>query len=261
MNNAELKKFYNAVYKGGEQSHYTKLLFAKGRLAEDRIAVLGELSWKGKIVLDMGCGTGETAYSIAKRGAQAVLGVDYSRAAIAAAKKTYCHPRLSFLCQNIADVKGSYDAVITMGTLEHVDDPFPFLKKCKNLLRPGGSILVTSPNWVNPRGYVLLALKFLFNAPITLADIHYFTPRNFEVFASKLKMNMSWKTIDHEWSQGTRLIKDFQRRLPRIFSDRGLRVSEEKIHAYIGWLKEHLLRFEKPGKHTGAIGIYHFKLD
>lgn len=261
MNNAELKKFYNAVYKKGERSHYTKLLFAKGRMAEDRIAVLGELSWKGKTVLDMGCGTGETAYAIAKRGAQAVLGVDYSHTAIEAAKKTYSHPRLSFLCQNVADMKGTYDAVITMGTLEHMDDPLGFLKKCKNLLRPGGSILVTSPNWVNPRGYVLLALKFLFDAPITRADIHYFTPHDFETFALKLKMNMSWKTVDHEWSQGGRLIEDFEKRLPNVLRDAHLPAQKKNIAVYIDWLKKHLLKFEKPEKHTGAIGVYHFILN
>lgn len=259
MANGDLRKFYDNIYKKGEESHYTKFLFARGSSAEDRVAVLKELSWKGKSVLDIGCGTGETAYAIACRGAQRVIGIDYSKDAITAAEKKYRHPRLSFLCQNIADTKGTYDAIITMGALEHIDSPLGLLKKCKRMLARGGSIIVTSPNWSNPRGYILLALKFLFDAPVTLADIHYFTPRDFEIFASKLKMNMSWKTVDHEWSQGGRLIKDFERRLPNVLRDAHLPTRKENITAYLNWLKKYLLKFEKPSMHTGAIGVYHFK--
>lgn len=257
--NKDLKKFYDNVYKKGEESHYSKLLFAKGRLAEDRVAVQKELSWKGRTVLDIGCGTGEMAYAIAKCGARHVIGVDYSKDAIMAAEKKYHHQRLSFVCDDIANIQGTFDAVITMGTLEHMDSPLGLLKKCKRMLARGGSIIITSPNWSNPRGYVLLALKFLFEAPITLADIHYFTPRDFETFASKLKMNMSWKTVDHEWSQGGRLIKDFEKRLPNVLRDARLPARKENIAAYLNWIKKHLLKFEKPSKHTGAIGVYHFK--
>ena len=261
MENRDLKKFYNSVYKKGERLHYTKLLFAKGRLAEDRAAVLEEMTWKGKRVLDVGCGTGETAYLIAGRGAEEVIGLDYSEDAIAIAKKTHSHPRLFFMCDDSARMRGLFDVIISMGTLEHMDNPLDALRKYKRMLARGGSLIITSPNWSNPRGYVLLALKFLFNAPVTRADIHYFTPRDFQAFASRLGMALSWKTVDHEWSQGRRLLFDLKKRLPNVFKDMKMPIPEKNIAAYITWLQKRALEFEKPEKHTGAIGVYHFKLN
>lgn len=259
MKNKELEKFYDAVYKKGETKHYTKLRLAGGKLAADRAAALKEMAWKGKIVLDVGCGTGETAYYIAKRGAARVVGLDYSAEAIAAAREQYRHPNLSFEKKDITDVKEKFDVVLTMGTLEHTDDPFAMLKKFKAMLNPGGSIIVTSPNWSNPRGYMLLTLWFLFRARITLVDLHYFTPVEFAGWAKKLGMKLTWRTVDHSWSHGEKLIADFTRRLPNVARDSKLPTTDVRIKEFVAWIEGHVLPLEKNAPHTGAIGVYHFK--
>ncbi len=260
MKNKDLKKFYDGVYRKGEGAHYTKLRLAqKGTLAADRAAVLEEISWKGKTVLDVGCGTGETAYHIAVGGASRVVGLDYSHEAIAAARAMYQHPHLFFEKKDIKNVKEKFDVIITMGTLEHIDNPLALLKKFKTMLNPGGSLIVTSPNWSNPRGYILLTLWFLFHARITLVDLHYFTPVEFMAWAKALKMKLAWRTVDQNWAHGEKLVADFTRRLPNVARDSHLPTDAKRITEFVRWIEAHVLPLEKDASHTGAIGVYHFR--
>ncbi|MEK7541378.1 MAG: methyltransferase domain-containing protein [Patescibacteria group bacterium] len=259
MKNKYLKPFYDSVYKKGERGHYTKLRLAGRKLAADRAAVLEERTWRGKTVLDVGCGTGETVYHIARRGARRVVGLDYSAQAIAVARETYRHRNLFFEKKDVRDVREKFDVIFTMGTLEHMDHPLPLLKKLKALLNPGGSLIVTSPNWSNPRGYVLLTLFFLFKARITLADLHHFTPVEFIGWAKKLGMKLQWRTVDQEWSHGEKLVRDFARRLPNVARDSKLPTTQKEINAFIRWITTHIIPLERDAPHTGAIGVYHFR--
>ena len=257
MQNKDLKQFYDHVYHQGERKHYTSILLSGDNVPPAKDAVVKEISWKGKRVLDAGCGTGELPYLIAKKGAMHVLGIDYSKDAIEVAKKTYSAKNLSFECTDIVRVKGTFNVICSLGTLEHVDDPLAVLRKFKKMLAPRGSIILTCPNWINPRGYMLLMLKYLFDARITLADIHYFTPLEFEQFAKKLDMSLKWRTVEQEWGHGEKMIRDFEKRLPNVFRDSKLPFNDRRLNEFLNWLKTHMLVFEKDMKHSGAVGLYH----
>ena len=260
MQNKDLATFYNSVYKKGEKKHYTSLLLSGDKMPPAKAEVMKEISWKGKVVLDAGCGTGELPYLIAKKGARHVMGIDYSKEAIEAAQKTYHEKNLSFECTDITQLKGKkFDVITTLGTLEHVDDPLAVLKKLKSMLNPGGSLIVTCPNWVNPRGYILQTLAQLFDAKITLADIHFFTPIEFEKWAKQLGMNLKWKTVEQEWGHGEKCISDFKRRLPNVVRDSKLRTDQKHIDQFIKWLDAHMAPIEQNTKHGGAVGLYHLK--
>ena len=258
-NTKDLKDFYDEVYLRGEDSHYTKLLLAEGKVTLEKLAVLGEIDWNGKRVLDVGCGTGELAELIAKRGAVEVTGVDFSKEAIKTARSIRDHTNLGFACIDVLNVFGNFDVVVALGMLEHVADPRAFLEKFKSLLAPNGSLIITSPNWANTRGNILMALKYLCNARITLADRHYFTPVDFEKWAKELQLELSWKTVDHEWGQGQKLLKDFERRLPNIAKEIPEKISDAGIGEFLDWITHRVLPLETSTAHGGAIGVYHFK--
>jgi len=254
--NKNLKKFYDKVYKKGERRHFTTLA-TTGSVTEETNEVLRELSWKSKKVLDVGCGTGFFAYNAAKKGAD-VLGIDFSEEAIDIAQKKYSHPNLRYEHMDVNKINDKFDVIVSIGTLEHMDNPLQILKLFKKYLSPKGKIIVTSPNWTNPRGYVLMTLWFLFNAPITLADLHYQTPVDFTNYANKLKMKLKWRTIDKSWAHGDILIHDFKRRLPNVLRDAKLPNDPKNIKNLIVWLKENVIHFENSLPQSGATGLYVF---
>ncbi len=256
MKNTDLKSFYDKVYKKGEKKHYTKLLFKDASLPLDEKEVLHSANWKGKTVLDVGCGTGLMASLIGKAGAKKVLGLDFSPEAILKAKEAYSLPNLEFQAENFEKHKDTYYIIVSLGTLEHMDNPFEALQRMKKLLKPKGKIILTCPNWTNPRGYILQTLRLLWNAPITLADIHYLTPVEFQKWSKKLQMKLEWRTFDHDWGSGKKLIKDFERRLPNVLRDIGITGKEKEIKEFIKWTEEHVLPFPDKTPEGGAVGLY-----
>jgi len=255
MNNKKLEKFYNAVYVKGEKKHYSRYNIGASIEFEE---VIKAIPWKGKSVLDVGCGTGLFDYLISKRGAK-VLAIDYSKKAIEIAKETHHAPNLKFEEGSAMTFKGTYDVIVSLGTLEHMDNPFEILKRFKKHLKPNGHIIITTPNWTNPRGFTLMALKHLFDAPITLADLHYFTPVDFEKWAKKNNMGFLWKTFDRSWAHGPIMIDDLKRRLPNVFRDAKMKVSDKQISNLLTWLKEKVIPMDHAAPQSGAMALYVFK--
>ena len=257
--NKDLKKFYDKVYKRGDKKYFTKLSFENEKLPSEEGEIIGEVNWRNKTVLDIGCGAGLLCHEIAKCGAKKVVGIDFSKQAVVKAKKLHKHPVLEYFNEDVKDHKGKYDIVVSLGTLEHMDNPFNALKLFKKFLKPKGKILVTCPNWTNHRGYILLTLAKLFDAPITLADLHYLTPIEFDGWANKLDMRLDWRTFDYDWAHGERLIKDLKKRLPNVLHDAGLPKKGKNIKDFLKWIHEHILPLDHDTKFNGATGIYMLK--
>ena len=252
-NNKELAQFYNKVYIKGEKKHFT-IKRESNSLSEIK-EVLKQISWKGKKVLDVGCGTGLFAYNAAKRGAF-VLGIDFSTEAIDIANSQYTHKNLKFQSMDVNEIKEKFDVIVSNGTLEHMDDPLKSLKLFKKHLTKNGCIITTSPNWSNPRGYMLMPLLLLFNAPITLADLHYFTPVDFKNFSKQLGMSLSWKTFDKSWGHGDILVQDFKKRLPNVLRDSNLPNKKKNIDLLIKWIQNNINKLNHDLPHSGATGLY-----
>jgi len=258
-NNSNLKSFYNKVYKKGEEKHFTSFV-TKGTPTDEIKEIIKELNWKNKLILDVGCGTGLFAHKVSKLGPKQVLGIDFSKEAIDIAKKTHKNHNLQYQVLDVKKIKSKYDVIVSLGTLEHMDNPLKTLKILKKHLTKNGKIIVTSPNWTNPRGYILMTLWYLFNAPITLADLHYQTPVDFQEYAKKLNMNLKWKTFDRNWGHGNMLISDFEKRLPNVIKDVKLKVTSIQIQNFIKWIKTNVVSFNNDLLHSGAIGLYIFSI-
>ena len=139
-----------------------------------------------------------------------------------------------------------------------MDNPLQILKLFKKHLNLKGKIIITSPNWTNPRGYILMTLLLLFNATITLADLHYQTPVDFIKYSNNLNMKLKWRTIEKSWAHGDILIQDLQKRLPNFLKDSNLPMNPKNIKNFIKWLKENVLPFENSLPQSGATGLYVF---
>ena len=100
----------------------------------------------GKRVLEVGCGEGYGTALLATT-AGSVIGLDYDALTIAHAARRYPQPR--FVRGNLAALplaSGSVDVVATLQVIEHVWNHNEFVRGCLRVLRPGGLLLVTTPN-------------------------------------------------------------------------------------------------------------------
>jgi 2-polyprenyl-6-hydroxyphenyl methylase/3-demethylubiquinone-9 3-methyltransferase len=113
---------------------------------------------EGKKVLDIGCGGGILAESIAQSGAE-TTGIDLSEKALKVAELhalevganlTYRSISAEALAQEQA---GHYDVVTCMEMLEHVPDPASVVRACATLCKPGGTLFFSTLNR-NPKSYL-----------------------------------------------------------------------------------------------------------
>lgn len=113
----------------------------------------------GKDVVDIGCGGGILAESMARRGAR-VTGIDLSEKALKVANLHKLESGVAVDYRHIAaealaaERPGTYDVVTCMEMLEHVPDPGSIVMACRQLVKPGGWVFLSTLNR-NPKSYLL----------------------------------------------------------------------------------------------------------
>lgn len=104
---------------------------------------------KGKKVLDVGCGNAYGTALMAKDALE-ITGVDYDQATINDNKNKYAGiTNLNFKQGAVPPLPlpdFSYDVVTAFQFIEHIENRKVFLKECLRVLKPGGILLVTTPN-------------------------------------------------------------------------------------------------------------------
>ena len=100
-------------------------------------------------ILDYGCGTGDhITFPLAQSGHD-VLGVDVHGQSILEARRRYTLPKLTFRVGELKDLMDeglSFDLIVCSEVLEHLHNPEEFLRGLRSLLRPGGGLIITTPN-------------------------------------------------------------------------------------------------------------------
>jgi len=99
-------------------------------------------TWQDQHVLDLGCAGGFMAEAMAQRGA-VVTGVDPARDAIQAARSHAAQSGLEIdywvgVGENLDAPDASFDVIVCVDVLEHVDDLGAVLDTIHRLLKPGG---------------------------------------------------------------------------------------------------------------------------
>ena len=145
----ELSKFSQLAYSWWDTNGEMKLLHIINPFRLKWIRQNIELT--GKKILDVGCGGGILAESLASAGAT-VKGIDLSDAALKVAKLhglesgiAVSYEKISV--ENLAEREaGQYDAIVCMEMLEHVPNPRSIVAACVRLLKPTGKLFCSTIN-------------------------------------------------------------------------------------------------------------------
>lgn len=105
-------------------------------------------------LIDIGCGTGAFSIGAAKRGYHAVgLSWDERNQRVADERARFCNVSASFKVCDVRELdrfeeyKGCFDVALCFENIEHILDDRKLMMDIANCLRPGGRLLLTTPNF------------------------------------------------------------------------------------------------------------------
>ncbi len=110
----------------------------------DKIKVLGTGNLRGKTIADIGCGGG-AFLDLLKGYATATVAVEPALNFHNELKRKG-HQVYSYTKNALKDWRGKVDIAVSFAVLEHIEFPLEFLKEIRSLLKPGGELILSTPN-------------------------------------------------------------------------------------------------------------------
>ena len=156
VDQSEITKFSTLAHRWWDINSEFKPLHSINPLRLSWITSFVDLN--GKRVLDVGCGGGILAESLAQSGAQ-TTGIDLSDKALKVAELHALESGVNvqyraISTEALADLEAEqYDVVTCMEMLEHVPDPSSVIQACAKLVKPGGHVFFSTLNR-NLKSYV-----------------------------------------------------------------------------------------------------------
>ncbi|MFN3551188.1 MAG: class I SAM-dependent methyltransferase [Endomicrobiia bacterium] len=153
----------------------------------------------GEKFLDIGCGGGEIAI-LTKHKYKEIYGVDISDKALEEAKKKgMIVKKINLNYESLPYPENFFDAVVCLDVIEHILDPFHLIKEIRKVLKPGGTLILTTPNFRKIKNILTLILKGRF--PKTSGDstgwdgghLHYFTYKDIEYILTKYNFKILYR--------------------------------------------------------------------
>jgi len=110
----------------------------------DKLRMLGTGNLRNTVLMDVGCGAG-SFLDLVKGFCQTTIGVEPTPSLREAIVKK---GRMAFpYCHEVPDIwKGQVDVAVSFSVIEHLEDPLGLLKDIRRLLKPGGRLLISTPN-------------------------------------------------------------------------------------------------------------------
>jgi SAM-dependent methyltransferase len=172
---------------------------------------------RGDRALDLGCGSGRHSTMLAARYRE-VLGVDISEPMLPIARARHAKPNITYQQRDLRDVRvdtdGRFDLVFSVNTLHHVRDLEQVLHQIRDLVAPGGRVVLVDNVAPRPaisrRWFLADALRQL------LLDLMgRRRPAREAVELFRLNIHPGW--LDHVTSDRFLSPAEFERRYGSVF--------------------------------------------
>jgi len=150
----ELEEIYSLSYFTGATDFHAGALFLENRKALKDPEQLTGWKWikrnvdpRGKRMLELGCADGALLFHLRKDGAREVKGVEIARSLVEVAEKNYGVEVVVADTAKMPFADASFDLVIAVDVIEHVENPNLTMAECSRVLAPGGRFIGICPNW------------------------------------------------------------------------------------------------------------------
>ncbi len=220
MTGAE-ERLYNEIWK-------EKVVREAADLARDgelRGSAAERLIGSGERLLDIGCGEGSMARRLKDRFHE-LHGIDISPEAVKLAVQNGLIAKVANLNNEpVPYTDAFFDVVVSLDVIEHIFDPIQFLREIHRILRPGGELVLSTPN-IRKIQRIASLIKGRF--PRTSYDpvgfdgghLHYFTSLDLKILLEEQKFKVqlidgicgdrrTWKYRLAVGVLGTRFEKEF----------------------------------------------------
>lgn len=130
---------------GYEWAEYSEIMPIYEEQFKNWIGPIKPEDFKGKKILDAGCGMGRNSYWPLTYGAESVTAFDFDERSVASAGKNLSKfKNATVLFKSIYEIewKNDFDIVICIGVLHHLARPREALKKFYDALKDGGKLIV-----------------------------------------------------------------------------------------------------------------------
>lgn len=257
-----LKQKYNEIYVNGKENFHT---FPLQDIYETMFDFMKD-HIKGKSILDLGCGDGAFVLDYLTKETEEIIGIDFSEVGIKKAKEkakleNYKESYKFIECDfnKIDDSLSKYmnfDVIVSIGVIEHLDDPSLIFKIARDKLIPSGFLFLNHPNFLNLRGIIWKALELFCNVKMSLTDKHTMMPD----YILKLAQDNGFKiekvkTIRESVGMGKDLLKDYNKRLRKALSH--IEDVDKKVDEFLGLLSYMTNSKVMQGTHLSGSEIFY----
>lgn len=104
---------------------------------------------EGNRILDFGCWKGSQTFTIGQLGCDEVIGIDSRKSDIEIANDFFKLPNIKYEVRDIFTnpfPSDYFDCVVFTEVIEHVENPIKYLKEFWRILKPGGFLILSTPN-------------------------------------------------------------------------------------------------------------------
>jgi len=170
---------------------------------------------EGEKILDVGCASGSVSQYIGQLGYK-VHGIDVLENSIKIAEEFFNHKNVTYEIRDLIKnpfPENSFDCILFLETIEHVENPAQFFKEFFRILKPNGCIILSTPNATSMKN-MLYALSYrkqkkrelIINEIVTEqkqtgTHLEHIYNWDFPVLVRLLDM-CGFKTVDHKFTGG-----------------------------------------------------------